>query len=120
MADLDGKWQELADETANKKRRLKEAVQGQEFRRGVDDLNNWLDGTETRLANDDVGDDIPSVKQLLKKHKVWLTGQGFDIQPFALEGLSTYLITHGKSILRRKNIDSELNQHWCGLVRTEN
>ena len=58
------------DESANKNRRLKEAVQGVQFRRGVDDLNNWLYTTETRLANDDVGDDIPSVKQLLKKHKV--------------------------------------------------
>ncbi|XP_065183632.1 spectrin beta chain, non-erythrocytic 1-like [Sycon ciliatum] len=70
LSGIDDKWQALSNETANKGRRLKEAVQGQLFRRGVDDLNEWMDTTETRLANDDVGDDIPSVKQLIKKHKL--------------------------------------------------
>lgn len=36
----------------------------------VDDLLDWVVDVEGKLANDDVGKDLPSVQQLVKKQQV--------------------------------------------------
>ena len=70
LGSLDKEWAELTDTSADKGRRLQEAVQGERFYRTVDDLMDWVADVEGKLANDDVGKDVPSVQQLIKKQQV--------------------------------------------------
>ena len=40
------------------------------FNRLCDDLDAWMDDTETQLSSEEYGKDITSVNGLLKKHQV--------------------------------------------------
>eukprot|EP00118_Oscarella_pearsei_P025242 m.307813 g.307813 ORF g.307813 m.307813 type:complete len:2422 (+) comp42859_c0_seq1:216-7481(+) len=67
LADL---WQELADQSADKGLKLKEANQQQQFNRGVEDVELWLEETEGHLASEDFGKDLTGVQKLIKKHNL--------------------------------------------------
>ena len=61
-------WQTLVDATEKKGIKLQEASQGQQFHRGVEDLELWLSENEAQLMSEDYGKDLTSVQNLQKKH----------------------------------------------------
>ena len=56
--------------SAEKGQKLQEALQYQLFLRAVDDIESWMDDAEIHLNSEDLGKDLTSVANLLKKHSV--------------------------------------------------
>ena len=52
---------------------MQEASQGQQFNRGIEDLELWLSENEAQLVSEDYGKDLTSVQNLLKKHALMET-----------------------------------------------
>jgi spectrin alpha len=61
-------WQNLVNTAEKKSTKLQEASQGQQFHRGVEDLELWLSENEAQLMSEDNGKDLTSVQNLQKKH----------------------------------------------------
>ena len=59
--------------SAEKGQKLQEALQYQLFLRAVDDIESWMDDAEIHLNSEDLGKDLTSVANLLKKHSVRLS-----------------------------------------------
>jgi spectrin beta len=70
LDDLQSQWEELRGKAAERGLRLRQGNSQEQFSRAVEDLVSWLDKTESSLLNDDLGKDIPSVGNLLKKHQL--------------------------------------------------
>lgn len=68
LKDLSDLWTLLEDLSANKAKRLKEAIQKQTFERNVTELETWIDEIEYALSLKEYGKDLRSVKNLIKKH----------------------------------------------------
>ena len=66
-------WQNLINATEKKSLKLQEASQGQQFNRGIEDLELWLSENEAQLVSEDYGKDLTSVQNLLKKHALMET-----------------------------------------------
>ncbi|KAI1305303.1 Spectrin alpha chain [Halotydeus destructor] len=60
-------WQSLVEATERKGSKLAEALAQQQFNRGVEDLELWLDEVEGQLLSEDYGKDLTSVQNLIKK-----------------------------------------------------
>jgi spectrin alpha len=78
LVALQQQWDELNAHSSDKAQKLQEAHEQQEFNRRVDDINAWCEETETALASEDNGRDLPHVQKLLKKHQLMeadVTGQ---------------------------------------------
>lgn len=56
--------------SADKGRKLQEAWEQQQFLREVEDIESWIGEMENQLASDDIGRDLISVNNLIKKHAV--------------------------------------------------
>ena len=56
--------------SADKGQKLQEALQQQAFLRSVEDIESWMDGVEVQLNSEDLGKDLTSVTNLLKRHTV--------------------------------------------------
>ena len=67
---LEKQWQSLRDQSAIKAQKLKEANQQQQYNHGVDDVEFWLSEVEVLLSSGDLGKDLASVQNLLKKHQL--------------------------------------------------
>jgi spectrin alpha len=70
LAHLDAQWADLVARSDDKGQKLREAQQQQEFNRRVDDIESWCKETEAALADDDLGKDLLSAQNLLKKHQL--------------------------------------------------
>ncbi|EGD77905.1 spectrin [Salpingoeca rosetta] len=68
--ELGNQWATLQEESDTKGQRLEEAHQHQEFSRRVDDMDGWCKDVEKALASEDLGRDLSSVKNLIKKHQL--------------------------------------------------
>ncbi len=68
LAELNQQWKTLLDHSRNKGQKLKEANQHQQFARRVEDIEAWCSEVRTVLSSDDLGRDLTSVQNLLKKH----------------------------------------------------
>ncbi|KAK4313156.1 hypothetical protein Pmani_015473 [Petrolisthes manimaculis] len=66
---LESLWKQLQDSSLMKKERLHDAYQALLFNRTLDDLESWMEDTETQLQSEDHGRDLTSVQSLLKKHQ---------------------------------------------------
>ena len=53
--ELQGMWEELEMEAANKGRKLFEANEQQQYYRAVKDVDLWLDEVEKQLSSEDLG-----------------------------------------------------------------
>ena len=58
--------------SADKGRKLQEAWEQQQFLREVEDIESWIGEMESQLSSDDMGRDLISVNNLIKKHAVSL------------------------------------------------
>ena len=56
--------------SADKGRKLQEAWEQQQFLREVEDIESWIGEMESQMASDDLGRDLISVNNLIKKHAV--------------------------------------------------
>lgn len=63
-------WEFLVQKSSDKSLKLKEASRQQTFNAGVKDVEFWLGEIENQLANDDVGRDLTSVQNMLKKQQL--------------------------------------------------
>eukprot|EP00043_Microstomoeca_roanoka_P018637 m.201569 g.201569 ORF g.201569 m.201569 type:complete len:2469 (+) comp16866_c1_seq3:1085-8491(+) len=70
LKQLNEQWTNLQQESALKSRRLNEAHLHQEFNRRVDDMDAWCKDVEKALASEDLGRDLTSVQNLIKKHQL--------------------------------------------------
>ena len=70
MQDLTAEWTLLRKTSADKVVKLKEANQTQQFSRRVEDIEEWCAEVQTTLGSDDLGKDLTSVQNLLKKHNL--------------------------------------------------
>lgn len=70
IKQLDQGWDKLQSEAKMKERRLLEAHEYQEFNRKVDDVESWCKDIEKSLASEDLGRDLGTVKNLIKKHQL--------------------------------------------------
>ncbi|XP_065916481.1 spectrin alpha chain, non-erythrocytic 1-like [Dysidea avara] len=66
---LNDQWEGLLAKSNEKTQKLKEANQQQLFNTGVKDLDFWLGEVEALLSSEDIGKDLASVQNLLKKHQ---------------------------------------------------
>lgn len=60
-------WQNLVDSTERKGSKLAEAAGQQQYNRNIEDIELWLTEIEGQLASEDMGKDLNSVQNLLKK-----------------------------------------------------
>ena len=63
-------WQVLSMKTTEKSEKLKEANRQRTFIAAIKDLDFWLGEVESLLNTDDVGKDLASVLNLMKKHQL--------------------------------------------------
>ncbi|XP_054653046.1 spectrin beta chain, non-erythrocytic 1 isoform X2 [Dunckerocampus dactyliophorus] len=66
LKELTEGWAALMRSCEEKKNRLQEAYRALQFQRSLDDMDEWVDSVERVVANEDCGNDLPSVKTLLK------------------------------------------------------
>ena len=69
---LNAEWRDLVDKSAEKGKKLREAAQQELFNKALEDADAKLKEMEKSVASDDLGKDLRSVKDLLKKHQVRL------------------------------------------------
>lgn len=63
-------WKHLTEKTTEKSFKLKEANKQRTFNAAIKDLDFWLAEIESLLKNEDVGKDLNSVQNLIKKHQL--------------------------------------------------
>ncbi|XP_030853592.1 spectrin alpha chain, non-erythrocytic 1 isoform X3 [Strongylocentrotus purpuratus] len=70
IVGIGDQWEYLVQRSAEKSLKLKEANKQQTFHISVKDINFWLGEMENALASEDVGRDLASVTNLIKKHQL--------------------------------------------------
>ncbi|XP_017780552.1 PREDICTED: spectrin alpha chain, non-erythrocytic 1 isoform X2 [Nicrophorus vespilloides] len=70
LKDLNDEWQSLVGTSLDKGRRLRQAETQHTYNTAVDSINNKLGEIEKKLNSPDVGNDLRSCKELLKKHEM--------------------------------------------------
>ena len=63
-------WEFLTQKTSEKSMKLKEANRQRTFIAAIKDLDFWLGEVESLLTTDEVGKDLASVQNLMKKHQL--------------------------------------------------
>merc|ERR1712079_47258 len=63
-------WELLTQKTSEKSMKLKEANRQRTFIAAIKDLDFWLGEVESLLTTDEVGKDLASVQNLMKKHQL--------------------------------------------------
>ena len=56
--------------SSDKGQKLQEAWEQQQFLRAVEDIEDWIGDMESQMASEDLGRDLISVNNLIKKHAV--------------------------------------------------
>ncbi|XP_029641431.1 spectrin beta chain, non-erythrocytic 1 isoform X3 [Octopus sinensis] len=69
LKELECCWKELFSTSNRKYQYLKEAFEALTINRDLDDLNQWLDETESQLTSEDHGKDLVTVTMLIKKNQ---------------------------------------------------
>lgn len=70
LKELNDDWQQLVGISLEKGRRLRQAVAQHTYNSSVDDVHNKLDELENELKSTNVGSDLRSCRELLKKHEI--------------------------------------------------
>ena len=70
IESISEQWEVLSQKTTEKSMRLKEANRQRTFIAAVKDLDFWLGEVESLLNTEDVGKDLASVLNLMKKHQL--------------------------------------------------
>ncbi|XP_071500194.1 spectrin alpha chain, non-erythrocytic 1-like [Diadema antillarum] len=70
IVGIGDQWEYLVQRSAEKALKLKEANKQQTFHISIKDINFWLGEMENALASEDVGRDLTSVTNLIKKHQL--------------------------------------------------
>ena len=70
MKDLNGQWDQLVVRSLEKGRRLRQAAAQHGYNRIIEDARLDLEEIENSLASKQVGKDLRSCKDLLKKHQI--------------------------------------------------
>lgn len=68
MVEILKMWENLLAATELKSLHMSQAWQLDKFNHGVDNMDVWLNETETVLKSPDFGTDLPTVENLLKEH----------------------------------------------------
>ncbi|XP_076800089.1 spectrin alpha chain, non-erythrocytic 1-like isoform X2 [Clavelina lepadiformis] len=97
-------WDHLLSKSSEKGEKLKEANQQQNFITAVKDLDFWMSEVEALLASEDMGKDVPSVSNLLKKQKL------LEADVAAHEDRARDLTRHAESLLEKANESDALDQ----------
>ncbi|KAJ8687026.1 hypothetical protein QAD02_022820, partial [Eretmocerus hayati] len=69
MHEILSMWNHLLDLSANRRKRLEEAVDYHQLLADADDIDVWMLDTRRLVTSEDVGRDEANVQSLLKKHK---------------------------------------------------
>ena len=70
IVHIDKLWQTLCEQAKDKGQKLKEANNQQQYNYNVDDVEFWLSEVELLLSSKDLGKDLTSVQNLIKKHQL--------------------------------------------------
>eukprot|EP00118_Oscarella_pearsei_P018333 m.187592 g.187592 ORF g.187592 m.187592 type:complete len:2651 (+) comp39364_c0_seq1:28-7980(+) len=70
LDNLHAHWTELETDSKGKDAKLRQANDQADFSRACDDFASWLTDADAAVRSDDVGRDIPSVNNLIKKHQM--------------------------------------------------
>ncbi|XP_033104188.1 spectrin beta chain-like [Anneissia japonica] len=70
MKELESEWQDLADVSLAKGKRIKEAADALKFERKLHQVEEWLRDVEIKLNLKDYGEDLRMSTWLLKKHEI--------------------------------------------------
>ncbi|CAF1062161.1 unnamed protein product, partial [Didymodactylos carnosus] len=70
LSQIIEQWEFLVNKSSDKSLKLKEASRQQTYNAGVKDVEFWLGEIENQLANEDVGRDLASVQNMLKKQQL--------------------------------------------------
>ncbi|KAK9874725.1 hypothetical protein WA026_005540 [Henosepilachna vigintioctopunctata] len=68
LEEIEEDWKRLLDLTTVKREKLNEAYQALLFIRSIEEFETWLGEVEAQLKSDDVGVDLASVNNTLKRH----------------------------------------------------
>ncbi|XP_065345561.1 spectrin beta chain, non-erythrocytic 1 isoform X4 [Cloeon dipterum] len=69
LSELNQKWDELTKISADKGRKLRQAAAQHSYNRTLEDAKTHLDKIESSLCSQELGTDLRSCKELLKKHQ---------------------------------------------------
>lgn len=70
LKELNNEWKNLVDISLEKGRRLRQAVTQQGYNTSIEDVNTRLDEIDGCLRSTNVGTDLRSCKELLKRHDI--------------------------------------------------
>ncbi|KAL5008187.1 hypothetical protein ScPMuIL_013768 [Solemya velum] len=70
LGDLNSQWRDLVDRSEDKGRKLRQASQQHTLNRALSDAQGKLDQMQKSVNNPEVGSDLRSVKELIKKHQM--------------------------------------------------
>lgn len=70
LHELNDEWKHLVGISLDKGRRLRQAVAQHEYNNAIEDVHNKLDEIDTQLKNTQVGNDLRSCRDLLKRHEL--------------------------------------------------
>nr|XP_002732400.1 PREDICTED: spectrin beta chain, non-erythrocytic 5-like [Saccoglossus kowalevskii] len=117
LSDLESSWEQLVDKSTDKREKLQDAYQALIFNRTVDDLDRWIDDVEIQMASTDLGKDLTSANNLLKKHQ-HLETQVANHQPKIdeVQSLSRAYIDHNHFLADEMAVRSNaLADRYAGL-----
>lgn len=69
LKDLNDEWQKLVGISLEKGRRLRQAAAQHSYNTSIDDVQNKINEIDENLKNTNVGNDLRSCKELLKRHE---------------------------------------------------
>ncbi|XP_064623906.1 spectrin beta chain, non-erythrocytic 2-like isoform X3 [Lineus longissimus] len=67
--ELDKMWNDLKDKAADRKEKLQQAEEQQQFNEDYRDLANWMDDVKNKLNNNELAKGVPQAEELLKQHE---------------------------------------------------
>ena len=111
-------WGDLRVAADSKSRRLREAKEEQDYNRGVTDANDWCAGVEQALQSTELGRDLTSARNLLKKHQT-LAGDyaAYGVIMQSLDKFSHNLIDSGNfRAMEIRQAQESLNARYKALA----
>lgn len=122
IQDLNRKWSDLQEVTAERANQLASSHEVQRFHRDIEETKDWIKEKDDALNNDDYGHDLRSVQTLQRKHEGLerdLAALGDKIRSLD-ETASRLMQSHPESAESTYTKQSEINSEWTELTAKAN
>jgi len=122
IEDLNVKWNNLQQASEERANQLASTYEVQRFHRDIDETKDWISEKEELLDNTDLGNDLKSVKSLLRQH------EGIEKDLVALntkidklnDTANRLVVSHPESAEQTRQKQAEINTEWEHLIEKAN